>query len=738
MKNNLLKNITFGLFALIILILMLATVVEKIKGGNFVVENIYGSIWMIVLWGVATLLAFLYIVRQKLYKQIVTFGLHLSFFLILLGAFVTYNYGIQGGIHLREDAEATTEYTITDGQCSKLPFSIKLQQFELQYYNGTFAPMDYVSRITIYDEDKEVEGMVSMNNIFKYQGYRFYQSGYDKDGKGTSLSISYDPYGIAITYFGYVCLLVSLLAFFFQKRTIFKHLLQHPTLHKGLTIVVAIISTLSVSAAPKTLPQDIADSFCDLHIYYNDRICPLQTLAIDFTTKLYGKSSYQGLSAEQVLTGWFFFYDDWKNEQLIKIKENEICDILNIEGQYASLSDYISSNGYKLETALSSNDVTLRRNAEKANEKFNLISMLCTGSLLKIYPYYDEAVNDIIWYSLSDKLPRSVPYEQWLFIGNSMNLVAESIAKKDWTEAGKLLDKIRLYQVREASEYLPEEMLFKAEKIYNITNFNRIIAMTSVSIGIICFIIFTLFNHSIIRYKKILQTSLRIGLLCIGAYLTGRIILRGLISGHLPISNGFETMQFMAWCGTVIALLFGNRFRLSISFGYILCGLTMLVAMMGEANPQITQLMPVLQSPLLSLHVVVIMLSYTLFAFMMLNGLAVIIIYYTNHKDSTDEIDFLTIMNRVMLYPAVFLLAIGIFVGAVWANVSWGRYWGWDPKEVWALITMLVYASAMHTQSLRWLNRAIPFNIFCVVAFVTVLITYFGVNFILGGMHGYA
>ncbi len=738
MKKKLLKYLSFGLFALITLILVFATIIEKLHGSDFAQEYIYSSPWMVVLWGVAAHFAFFYIVRQKLYRQAVTFSIHLSFLLIITGAFLTYKYGIQGKLHLREGEEAVSEYKLTNGEQAQFPFSLQLQRFELQYYKGTFAPMDYLSHISVFDGKKTENGVISMNNIFKYRGYRFYQSGYDKDGKGTILSVSYDPSGIAVTYLGYACLFISMLIFFFQRGTHLKKLLRNPALRKGVFAIMLTASATAASATPQTLPRNIAESFCDLHVYYNDRICPLQTLARDFTAKLYGKTSYKGFTAEQVLAGWFFFYDDWKHEPIIKIKGEEVRKILGIEGGYAKLSDFIGRNGYKLESSLSSEDATLRRNAENANEKFNLVSMLCTGSLLKIFPYKETESGNVAWYSLSDKLPREMPYEQWLFIGNSMNLTAEQIAGHDWEETDSLLHKIRRYQLREASENIPSERLFEAEKIYNTTNINRVLAMLCITAGIICFIIYVLDNDNGSRYRKLLQRILQAGLLCLFAYLTMRIALRGIISGHLPLSNGFETMQFMAWCSVLSALLSGKRFRLSVPFGYLLCGLAMLVAMMGEATPRITQLMPVLQSPLLSIHVVVIMLAYTLFAFMMLNGVAALVLHCLRRKESTGKIEYLSVINRLMLYPAVFLLTIGIFVGAVWANVSWGRYWGWDPKEVWALITMLVYSTAFHSRSLQWLNKPLTFHIFCIVAFITVLITYFGVNFILGGMHGYA
>ena len=726
----------FSSLGLITAIMMVATVVEKQHGSDFVREYIYGARWMVALWGASALLSLFYIIKQQLYKQLLTFALHLSFLMILAGAVVTYLFGIQGRVHLREGDDATTEFTLSNGQMQQFPFSIQLQGFELQYYEGTFAPMDYVSHIEVLDGTQTHEGVISMNNIFRYRGYRFYQSGYDRDGKGTSLSISYDPYGIGITYSGYAMLLITMIAFFFQRGSTFRRLLRHPALRRGLLTVAVLVSAINASATPQTLPREVAAEFGNLHIYYNDRICPLQTLARDFTAKLYGKTSYEGLTAEQVLTGWFFFYDDWKHEPMIKIKGGEVRRLLGIEGAYARLTDFTDRNGYRLDAALQGEGVENRRNAESANEKFNLVSMLCTGSLLKIYPYNESDGEQAVWYSLADQLPRTMPYEQWLFIGNSLNLVAEQVARRDYTQVTTLVDKIRQYQLREAPTAVPKPWLFRAEQLYNESNYNRPLAMACLTLGIICFMLFVMYDGA----KKQMRW-LRLALLaivgCVAAYLTFNIALRWMVSGHVPLSNGFETMQFMAWCSVVLTLLFAGRFRLALPFGLLLCGFTMLVAMMGEATPQITQLMPVLQSPLLSIHVVVIMIAYTLLAFTMLNGLTALIIRRTR-PEAEQEIESLYILSRLMLYPAVFLLAAGIFIGAVWANVSWGRYWGWDPKEVWALITMMVYASALHSQSLSCFRRPIFFHAFCIIAFMTVIITYFGVNFLLGGMHSYA
>lgn len=741
MKIKLFKYIAFSAAALIVVVLMVATVVEKFYGTEFAYHNIYTSPWMVALWLLMAHFAFFYAVRKQLHKKTATFLLHISFLVILFGAYLTHQFGEQGRVHLRK-GESTDTFLNTDGGALRFPFSVELREFELQYYNGTFAPMDYVSHIAIVDGESRVEGNVSMNNILSYRNYRLYQAGYDKDGEGVTLAVSHDPWGIGVTYGGYLMLLFSMLAFFFERRSHFRTLLRHPALRRGVAAVVAIVAMTMpsrVSAAeklPSVLPRDVAEEFCEMAVYHNDRICPLETLAKDFTTKLYGKPTYRGLSAEQVFTGWFFFYDDWKREPMIKIKGGEVQQLLGIEGKYARLTDFASVEGYKLEAALRGEDVENRRNVEAANEKFNLVSMHCTGNILKIFPYSDDE-GVVTWYSLADKLPAEMPYDQWLFIGRSMNLVAERIMHKRYDEVVSLIEKICLYQEREAGDKMPPSWRMKAERVYNRANINRPLAMACMALGIVLFLLYCLNGTLREGRGKWLNLALGAGLVAILAYLTLQIALRWMVSGYVPLSNGFETMQFMAWSSALIALLVVRKFRMALPFGYLLCGFSLLVAMMGEASPRITQLMPVLQSPLLSIHVVVIMVAYSLLAFAMLNGVTAIVLRYTR-ADYKGEVEYLQVVSNIMLYPAIFLLAIGIFVGAVWANISWGRYWGWDPKEVWALITMLVYSAALHRESLGWFRKPMFFHTFMIVAFLTVLITYFGVNFLLGGMHSYA
>lgn len=754
---KLLKRIAFCLLGILLFVLTIATILEKVNGTEFVNNHIYSSVPFIILWGSTALASLLYMIKRKLYRQWTTFLLHLSFILILMGAFVTWIDGEQGTLQLKL-GEKTMSFINKGGEKRTLPFSISLEDFEIIYYKGTRAPMDYVSRITVSAENnsESLEGEISMNKIFSFMNYRFYQSGYDANGQGTVLSVSHDPYGIGITYTGYSILLVSIILFFLNPQSTFRQLMKSyrnnsQDIKKGCSILFLLfVSTFPMGSRamaadhplPKTLPRETAGRFGDLYILYNDRICPLQTFARDFTIKLYGKPTYHGLTSEQVLTGWLFYYDSWKNEPVIRIKSNEARRLLDIKGQYASVKDFAgSTNEYKLEDAMRQihlgRQITDRKGIEEANEKFNIISMVCTGALMKIFPYRDAKGNTLQWYAQSDRLPHEMGNEQWTFTRKAMNYVHEQIVMKRFDEVNRLLNKIKQYQQKECGEALPSASKFKAEKLYNQFDYSKPIAILCLCIGLFAFIYYC---RCTVTEKNIccsLAFIFNLLLCSIFIYLSMTIVLRGYVSNHLPLSNGFETMQFMAWCTVLLTFFLQRKFTLSVPFGFLLCGLTLLVSMFGEQNPRITQLMPVLQSPLLSIHVVAIMTAYSLLAFIMLNGITAVVLHYSTENCET-AIDFLQRISRLILYPAVFLLTIGIFIGAVWANVSWGRYWGWDPKEVWALITMLVYALALHPASLKWFRYPMFFHVFGIVAFLTVLITYFGVNFLLGGMHSYA
>ena len=494
---------------------------------------------------------------------------------------------------------------------------------------------------------------------------------------------------------------------------------------KKLSLLIIILHcVLCTVHSQTTLPHDVANEFGNLLVYHNNRICPLQTLARDYTIKLTGKTSYKDFSAEQVLLGWFFYYNEWRNEPMIKIKGKDAQQTLGIEGKYASFNDFTSPQGYKLTG-------TQGKNFSAADEKYNLIMMNLTGSLLKIFPHQTQdssQLSTIHWFALNDNLPADMPQAEWLFIRKSMNLVAEYIAHSQYNEAIDLIRKIRRYQETQLGTSTPSKTHITAERIYNHLNFNRPLAMALMTIGILLYVI-TIISNKTPCWSWFILTPTAI-------YLLFAVVLRGYIANHFPLSNGFETMQFLALIASLmpfITLLFkrkntNNNSSFLIPNSTLICGIALMVATMSELNPRITLLMPVLQSPLLSIHVMVIMISYTLFALILLNAT-------TNLIKNNYE---LCIMNYELNIFALFLLTAGIFIGAIWANVSWGRYWGWDPKEVWALITMLIYSLPLHRASLKIFQNPRFLNWYYIFAFLSVVITYFGVNFILGGMHSYA
>ena len=494
---------------------------------------------------------------------------------------------------------------------------------------------------------------------------------------------------------------------------------------KKLSLLIIILHcVLCTVHSQTTLPHDVANEFGNLLVYHNNRICPLQTLARDYTIKLTGKTSYKDFSAEQVLLGWFFYYNEWRNEPMIKIKGKDAQQTLGIEGKYASFNDFTSPQGYKLTG-------TQGKNFSAADEKYNLIMMNLTGSLLKIFPHQTQdssQLSTIHWFALNDNLPADMPQAEWLFIRKSMNLVAEYIAHSQYNEAIDLIRKIRKYQETQLGTLAPSKTRITAERIYNHLNFNRPLAMALMTIGILLYVI-TIISNKTPRWSWFILTPTAI-------YLLFAVVLRGYIANHFPLSNGFETMQFLALIASLmpfITLLFkrkntNNNSSFLIPNSTLICGIALMVATMSELNPRITLLMPVLQSPLLSIHVMVIMISYTLFALILLNAT-------TNLIKNNYE---LCNINYKLNIFALFLLTAGIFIGAIWANVSWGRYWGWDPKEVWALITMLIYSLPLHRASLKIFQNPRFLNWYYIFAFLSVVITYFGVNFILGGMHSYA
>ena len=723
-------------YVAIIAVMAVATVLEKLYGTRFAAVNIYGSVWFTIIWAIVGLSGLAYILRKRLFSNPARFLLHAAFAMILAGALTTHLFGRQGTTHVRIGEQTNIFIDNHNAEICQLPFSIELTDFETVNYPGTQSPMDYVSTLIFKQKSDSTAIKVSMNNIARFSNYRFYQSGYDPDGYGSYLSVSHDPAGIGITYTGYALLFVAMILLLAVPGYGFRTTLKKLTNSKlVVTILFFGLSATTASAqTAKTLPDNVAAEFGQLCSYNNGRIAPVQTLARNFTTKLYGKPNYKGFSAEQVLTGWILNPAQWADEPMIKLK-GEARSLVGNGHKYVSYNDLIAASG-KLDKAMndifSGKEVAGAKSFRETDEKLNIIQMLLNGQILKLFPYTTD--NQTVWFSSADNLPLEMPNDEWLFVKKSMDYIGELAFTHNYDSLSIVISKIGRYQAKSAAGLLPSATKMKAERLYNSLNLTKMLAMALTTVGILAFAVFTLrlmrrknvWRGLTITLNTVLGLTLAYTLLCIG--------LRGYVGGHIPMSNGSETMMFMSACAMVLTLCLQHRFTLVVPFGYIISGLTLMVSSFGESNPQITHLMPVLASPLLSIHVCVLMLAYTLLAFIMLNGIAAIVV----GRNNPEQVDTLYIVSKLMLYPALFLLTAGIFIGAIWANQSWGRYWGWDPKEVWALITMLIYAMPLHPSLFPRLQKPMAAHIFLVAAFLSVLITYFGVNFLLGGMHSYA
>ena len=736
-----LKNLILVVATAIILILITATIVESSKGTAFVRQHIYTSAWFVVLWAALAVVAAVYIVLRKNKSNVSTSVLlvHASFLVILLGAFTSWNMAESGTIHLRQN-ETTSTMKDEEGKTKELGFEVSLKNFNVVNYPGTDAPMDYVTTLTANTQEIKV----SMNNIGSFNGYRFIQSGYDSDMQGTTLGVYHDPWGIGITYTGYALLFISLIATMASKKTRMRHLYRKALSLQGakawaVTAILAV-SSFATSANAQEMVKidgDIADDFGKICVLYNSRITPINTVATSFVTKLCGKPTWDGLSSNQVFAGWIFDVPYWETVKMIEIKEKKAQELLGINGKWASFDDFWDSyNNYKLDAPLKKaykdGDTKLQKQLRDADEKFNIIRMLYGGEMLKMFPYAGKQ-GHMQWFAPGQPLGNlKLDEKELVFIKKSMDYLAESIITGDKARAEEIAKKIYSYQHVRGKAVVPTKFRIYTETFYNKTNAQRLPVMLYLTLSLLLAIVSTLSLNNGKQKKTRLVSSVLTWVMLI--HTTLLLTLRWFVSDHLPMSNGYETMQFMAWATLIVTLVMQKRFLPVKQFGPLLSSFALLVAMITDGNPQITQLMPVLQSPLLSVHVMVIMFSYALFGLTALIGLQGLIAHHRKQEEKEQQ---LAALSQFLLYPAVALIAIGIFIGAIWANVSWGRYWSWDSKETWALITMLIYSAPLHAD-IKWLRKAQHMHIYMLLAFLSVLMTYFGVNYFLSGMHSYA
>ncbi len=752
------KKIIFILYILVLVCMAAATIVEKSQGTDYAHAHYYGAWWFILIWAVLAALGAFYIIKRKV-KCASTLALHLSFIIILLGALLTHVSAKRGMIHLRI-GQPTDTYMAQDEEQGmkeeKLPFSLCLQKFEAKMHDGTNAVADYSSKFTVIDGDDKSEGEVSMNNIYSHRSYRLYQSSYDEDGKGSVLAINADPYGIPVTYTGYALLFISLVWMLFDPKGGYRKLLKSPLLKKGALITALILSmgniqTLHAESATgnlqnAVLPKETAEKFGELHILYNDRICPVQTFALDFCKKIYGARSYQGLTAEQVLSGWVFYGNTWANEPFIKIKSGEMKTAMNLP-DYASLNTFFNREmggytiGQYVQEYYNGQQDKFHQQAADIDGKIQIIMELREGISLKVLPYTFtknvKATKDhsfikagtTTWFSPVDKLPQAVEHQHALYIRNVFSLLNGDVKAGNTSRVNEFFVKMKKYQEVSSGNSLPTATQYKAERINNAFPFATILFMANLTLGFIA-LFYTIYRMTKKREIKALNIALPILLGVSFLALTFGLALRWIISGNIPMSNGYESMLTVAWFVMLISILMQLRIRIVMVFGFLISGFFLLVSHINQMDPAIGQMMPVLNSPLLSIHVSIIMMSYALLSLTFICGIMGICM--RSHGDELLD------LSRLFLYPALTTMGFGIFIGAIWANVSWGNYWSWDSKETWALITFMIYAVVVHTQSLPVFRKPLVYHIYITLAFMSIAMTYFGVNYFLTGMHSYA
>lgn len=752
------KKIIFILYILVLVCMAAATIVEKSQGTDYAHAHYYGAWWFILIWAVLAALGAFYIIKRKV-KCASTLALHLSFIIILAGALLTHISAKRGMIHLRI-GQPTDTYMAQDEEQGmkeeKLPFSLCLKKFEAKMHDGTNAVADYSSKFTVIDGDDKSEGEVSMNNIYSHRSYRLYQSSYDEDGKGSVLAINADPYGIPVTYTGYALLFISLVWMLFDPKGGYRKLLKSPLLKKGALMTALILSmgniqTLHAESATgnlqnAVLPKETAEKFGELHILYNDRICPVQTFALDFCKKIYGARSYQGLTAEQVLSGWVFYGNTWANEPFIKIKSGEMKTAMNLP-DYASLNTFFNREmggytiGQYVQEYYNGQQDKFHQQAADIDGKIQIIMELREGISLKVLPYTFtknvKATKDhsfikagtTTWFSPVDKLPQAVEQQHALYIRNVFSLLNGDVKAGNTSRVNEFFVKMKKYQEVSSGNSLPTATQYKAERINNAFPFATILFMANLTLGFIA-LFYTIYRMTKKREIKVLNIALPILLGVSFLALTFGLALRWIISGNIPMSNGYESMLTVAWFVMLISILMQLRIRIVMVFGFLISGFFLLVSHINQMDPAIGQMMPVLNSPLLSIHVSIIMMSYALLSLTFICGIMGICM--RSHGEE------LQALSRIFLYPALTTMGFGIFIGAIWANVSWGNYWSWDSKETWALITFMIYAVVVHTQSLSVFRKPLVYHIYITLAFLSIAMTYFGVNYFLTGMHSYA
>jgi cytochrome c-type biogenesis protein CcsB len=637
-----------------------------------------------------------------------------------------------------------------------LPFALKLNKFKLDRYPGSNSPSSFTSDIVLLDKDNGVEEpyQIFMNNVLEYRGYRFYQSSYDQDEKGTILSVNNDYWGTRVTYIGYFLLFVSLIFSFFTKHTRFRRTLDfiQETHDKRKKLTASVILLLMVSVAHSQPVDKVhADAFGSLVLQGQDgRMMPLNTLAQQLLIKIHKDDEYYGMTPEQVILDISMNPMAWQTKPFVRVNHVEVEYLLEITGKYASYADFFDQKGqYRLSGAAKRSyekKPALRDQFDKelikVSERINLYHSLLRGTMLNILPVPDDP--NQVW--TSPGMFAEIAVEETTMPGaifeDYIKELKQASKTNDYTAATLALEKIRDYQKEEGREIIPSEKKINFEIFYNKANIFKRLFPVYFTLGILLVALFFLETlKPSLNFHKLSKGLFGILVLGFGLHTIG-LIIRWYISGHAPWSNGYESMIYISWATVLAGFLFMKKSSITLGLTATLAGITLLTAHMSWMDPEITNLVPVLKSYWLTIHVAAITASYGFLGLACIMGFFNLTLMPFRNAGNLERLNLmlkeLTLIIELSLICGLVLLIIGNFLGAIWANESWGRYWGWDPKETWTLVTIIWYSFVLHMNLIPGLRNAFTFNFFSLIGFSAVLMTYFGVNFYLSGLHSYA
>ena len=654
----------------------------------------------------------------------------------------------------------------------KLPFSLYLKDFELKRYPGSNSPMSYSSEVVVKDgtNDPGFDYRIYMNHVLDYDGYRFFQSSYDTDEKGTILSVNKDP-GKIPTYIGYFLLGLGFLLNVINTNSRFRKLakLIDNESTKGGKKVAALIAILllglnfSSLKAEDFLPRiskEHADKLARLIVQSPDgRMKPFDTLSKEVLNKIHRGESIGSLNSNQAMLSIMVTPDFWRNEKIIALGQSkELKKELGVDenARYASFDEFFKAtkdggSEYKLTKFAEianrkhpGSRNTFDKDVIKIDERLNVFYMIFIGEIFKIFPKQDDPSNS--WYSPASAMMYFSPKEAELVVGmmrEYFSAVDAATKDNDWSKADAALEKISAYQHKYGAAVMPSEKKIDIEILFNkFQVFDRLTPIYLLAGLALLLFVFVKMLAPKVQINGIVKAVYIINLLAFLAHTAG-LGLRWYIAEHAPWSNAYESMVYIAWALGLSGIIFAKRSPIALALTSILAGVTLFVAHLSWMDPQITTLVPVLQSYWLTIHVSIITASYGFLGLCaLLGGFTLLLIILQNKKKPNAEIarniTEATRINEMAMILGLSLLTLGNFLGGVWANESWGRYWGWDSKETWALVSILVYAAVLHMRFIPRLNNQYAFAVASFFAYWSIIMTYFGVNFYLAGMHSYA